>query len=199
MPYPINGGYPKPGDLRGQLAQMHATDAQLQRLMTQPPKTPKPPTGGGIVDVASVYTSAYVGIAWPSGASDLNFGSASYSVQSEAGDTSWLSVTGGDIAVTQDGYYQAWCYVDLRWSSQAAAPGSFLSVFINGDPDVPGNGAAYFPTYQAGTLWGIVQPVTNGPEYLTAGQYWRLEADAGTPSSAAITKSAASWRITRYA
>jgi hypothetical protein len=197
MPNPIGGGYQVPGDLGQRLAGTEKAVAQLQRIMTEPPKTEKP-AGGGIADIASVYTTDYVGIQWPSGDPQLNFGSAVYAAPEyhEAG-ASWLTVTGGDIAVTEAGYYQAWCFVDLRWSSAAAAPGQSLALFLNGDMSIPV--AEYRPIHKAGLLWGVVAYVKPGVEYMTAGQYWRLEADGDGASSAAITKAAASWRIAKYA
>ena len=195
----MSGGYGADPDLRSELAKRDDNIDVLKRRLDDMVKIPPPALGGSIVDLASVYTSEYVGLQWPSGSSELGFGAVSYATEYKVGDTSWLSVSAGDIAVTEDGFYQAWCYVDLRWSSQAVAPGPSLSVYLNGDPTAPGNGAAYYPIHQAGTLWGVVTYVTNGPEYLTAGQYWRLEADGSANSSAAITKSSAAWRITKYA
>lgn len=184
--------------LSGVMTQAQDDREQIRRLLSQQ-KKPEKPGMGGIVDIASVYTSDYVGIQWASGASDLNFGSAAYAGPTSMVDgstASWLTVTGGDIAVVEDGFYEAACFVDLRWSSQAAAPGPSLSIFLNGNPSGPP--APYHPIHQAGLLWGVVAQAGRGPEWMTAGQYWRLEADAGAASSAAITKSSASWQITRF-
>lgn len=181
---------PRPGGLYGQ--DRRETQRQIRQLQQPRVKFPKPAAGGGsVADIAAVYTNGTVGIQWPAGNSDLSFGTPAYE-----GGASWLSISGGNIAVTQDGSYEAVCWVDLRWASQAAAPGASLSVFLNGD--LAFDGAEYAPIIQAGTQWGVVKPFTKGPEQMSAGDFWRLEADGLAASSADIARSAAVWKIVRY-
>jgi hypothetical protein len=187
------------GTNKGLQRQVDILDRRTARIPRAEAATP----AGGIVDIAKLSSTAtfpsFAGIRWPSGDTesdhfDTTYGAVTSTVTGEA--ASWLTVDLGGITPTEDGFYQAWCWVELRWPSLAAACGSGATFYLNGR-DVPGNDLR--PVLENDVAAGVVSAyVTNGPEWMTTADTWRLEVQGLAATSAELSQSSASWRIVHY-
>lgn len=197
------GGYQGDKGLVARLEKIEDGLRQQKERNARPKKIEPATPAGGIVDIARVESTAtfpsFAGIRWPSGQAsaaphDTTYGAAVSMV--DGAGVSWLSVTDSDISVTEDGFYQAWCYVSLQWTAFAEACGAGASIYLNGR-DAPASPT--FTVYEiAGGAGLLTAYVTNGPEWMTASDYWRVEADGHGATSADIQASQATWRITKY-
>lgn len=179
------------------LARLDKNDDLLDQRVSRIERASPTVAGGGIVDIANL--SAVGGLPWPSGRSDLDFDSVTYGAITSDRDGSavtWLSTpTFGEIHPVEEGFYSAWCRVRLVWAALADAPGESIQLYLNGGaPD-----SETHPVIRLGTTsWGVQAYVTNGPEWMTPTDYWRVEADGLANSTADIVSSTANWRITKY-
>lgn len=202
MATPQGSGY---RDERALEAWKKKTDDDIRQLRERNARPAKitPALPGGIVDIARIESVAtfpsFAGLPWASGevspnALDTTYGAATSMVDSEA--VSWLTVADGGITPIENGFYQAWCYVYFKWPTLADACGAAATLYLNGN-DAPDSGLhTVYDMPGVGAV--LTAPVTNGPEWMTTSDTWRLEADGFLPTSADVEVSTVIWRITQY-